>query len=343
MPSFKKKTALVIAADIILAALLVYQVFFRSHDWDGTAEKRLSVKQGQTLNEIAEELKNSDIIASRTIFRVAAMILGRGDDIKANTYVFKKGLSNLEVLDILSGRSGFVLIRYTLPPGSTLRQAARIAEKTLSHSQQEFLKAAENDSLLSILGLTGKVTNLEGFLYPDSYDVSPGISEKELVGIMFNQFLKKVFRNEAVMNDISRNGTDLLNTVTLASIIEAETNLENEKPVIAGVYLNRLKKGMRLEADPTVQYVLPGGPKPRLLYEDLKIKSPYNTYLNSGLPPGPINNPDISCITAALNPELHNYYFFVATGNGGHTFTENYEQHMRAVQEFRKNRQKKNN
>ena len=98
---------------------------------------------------------------------------------------------------------------------------------------------------------------------------------------------------------------------------------------------------MRLEADPTVQYVLPGGPKQRLLYEDLKIKSPYNTYLNPGLPPGPINNPDVSCIKATLFPESHNYLFFVATGKGGHTFTETYSEHQKAVQDYRRNRSNK--
>ncbi len=337
----KLKAAYLIVADVLLALLLVYQVFFYSHKWEGTSEKRINVKQGQSFGEIAKELHEKDIIASPTIFKLVAKILGREEDVKANTYIFKSGLSNLEVLEILSGKSGFVLVRYTLPPGSTLKQAARIAEKTLSLSQEKFFSAAENDSLISFLGLSGKVSNLEGFLYPDSYDVSPGISENDLVGIMFNQFIKRVIKNDEVANGIAGNNTDLLKTITLASIIEAETNVDSEKATIAGVYLNRLSKGMRLEADPTVQYALPGGPKSRLLYEDLKIKSPYNTYLNPGLPPGPINNPDISCILAALYPERHNYLFFVATGTGGHTFTENYEQHIKAVQEFRRNRQNK--
>jgi UPF0755 protein len=126
-------------------------------------------------------------------------------------------------------------------------------------------------------------------------------------------------------------------TITLASIVQGETQEESEMPVIAGVYMNRIAKRMKLEADPTVQYILPGGPKQRLLRSDLKTESPYNTYLHYGLPPGPINNPGIKAINAALNPEKHNYIFFVATGKGGHTFTSTYKEHLKAVAEYKKN------
>jgi UPF0755 protein len=336
-----KRIVYIIAVDIILAGLLIYQTFYSKHSWEGPQEKKLTIKQGESLTEILDDLQRNDIIDSKTLFKLIIKFLGKEEEIMANTYLFKNGLSNLDVLNIITGKESFVLVRYTLPPGSTLRQAAKIAEKVLSHSQQKFLKETENDSLINILGLKGKVRNLEGFLYPESYDLSPGINEKELVAVLFNEFLKRVYRNEEIMGEIAKRESDLLNTVTLASIIEAETNVEEEKQIIAGVYLNRMAKGMKLEADPTVQYALPGGPKQRLLYEDLRINSPYNTYINPGLPPGPINNPDISCIKAALFPQRHNYLFFVATGSGGHTFTETYEQHMKAVQEYRKNRNKK--
>lgn len=337
----RKEILIILAIDLLLATLLIYQTFYASHTWDGPSEKKLRIRKGESVSEIAGNLYKENIIASETLFIIILKILGRGDEIKANTYLFRSGLSNLDVLSIITGKGSFVLVRYTLPPGSTLKQAARIAEKTLALSQEKFLKEAANDSLINILGLRGKIRNLEGFLYPESYDVSPEISEQELVEIMFSEFMKKVFNNEEISGEIRKNETDLLSAVTLASIIEAETNVDNEKRTIAGVYLNRLKKGMRLEADPTVQYALPGGPKQRLLYDDLKINSPYNTYLNPGLPPGPINNPDISCIRAALFPEIHNYLFFVATGDGGHKFTENYEKHMKAVQEYRRNLKKK--
>jgi UPF0755 protein len=122
--------------------------------------------------------------------------------------------------------------------------------------------------------------------------------------------------------------------LTMASIIDGETNKTEEMPVIAGVYYNRLRIGMRLQADPTVQYLIPGGWK-RLIYDDLNIDSPYNTYKFAGLPPGPINNPGKEAIRAALYPQKHKYIFFVADGNGGHKFAESYTQHLRLVNEYR--------
>ena len=337
----KKQLVYIIIIDVILASLLIYQTNFSSHTWEGPPEKKITIKQGESLDDIIEDLHKNDIISSKTLFKIVVVLSGKSDQIIANTYLIRNGMSNKEVLSVITGKESFVLVRYTLPPGSTLRQAAKIAEKVLSHSQARFLKEAENDSLIALLGLTGKIKNLEGFLYPESYDLSPGTGEKELIAILFTEFKKRVLNNEEIMNEIKKRESDLLSTVTLASIVEAETNVENEKAIIAGVYLNRIAKGMRLEADPTVQYALPGGPKQRLLYEDLKIKSPYNTYLNPGLPPGPINNPDVSCIKAALFPASHKYLFFVATGNGGHTFTETYSEHQKAVQDFRRNRSNK--
>lgn len=336
-----KRIIAIILIDVLLALILAYITLYSKHSWEGPPEKRFTVGQGESLSDIAEDLHSQDVITSRTLFKIIVMISGKQDEIIAGTYLMKSGLSNLDVLDYITGKSGFVMVKYTLPPGSTLRKAAVIAEKTLSHSPVRFMEEAANDSLINLLNLKGKIKNLEGFLYPETYEVSPGITEKELVAILFSEFVKKVLKNEEIISEVRKKETDLLKTVTLASIIEAETNIEEEKKIIAGVYLNRLSKGMKLEADPTVQYALPGGPKKRLLYEDLRINSPYNTYIYTGLPPGPINNPDVSCIKAALFPEIHSYLFFVATGDGGHKFTENYAEHMKAVQEYRNNLKKK--
>ena len=123
--------------------------------------------------------------------------------------------------------------------------------------------------------------------------------------------------------------------LTFASIVEGESGIDEERPMIAGVYWNRLKRNMRLEADPTIQYVIPDGPR-RLLYRDLKYPSPYNTYLNYGLPPGPVNNPGKKSIIATLYPERHQYLFFFATGVGGHRFSKSLNEHQKAVRGFRK-------
>lgn len=331
-----------IALNIILCGFILYQLFYSRYNWSGPAEKKFTVSPGKNLNEITAELKNQDIISSAALFKIAARISGKDDQIISNVYVLQNGMNNAELLSILTDKSYSRLARFTIPPGYTLKQISKLAEKKLSLSASKFLAEASNDSLISLLQLNRPVKNLEGFLFPDSYDVPIAISEKELVSTLFNEFRKRILENDEVMDLIEERKTDLLNTVTLASIIEGETQLDSEMPVVAGVYLNRISKGMKLEADPTIQYILPDGPKKRLLYEDLKINSPYNTYLNKGLPPGPINNPGIKSIMAALNPDSHKYLFFVATGEGGHKFSENYADHLKAVQEYRNKMRERN-
>ncbi len=344
LANIKKFYKALLIINFLLICFIVYQVFYSKYYWEGSDEKKFSVRAGQNLDDIISELRSADIISNSFLFKLSVKLTGKENQIISNSYLFKNGMSNSDLIDILTDKSIMQLIRITIPPGYSLRQIANLAEKKLSLSKEKFLKEASNDSLISLLGLSGQIKNLEGFLYPDTYEVSPAINEKNLVSLLFNEFKKKILDDNDIQSDIAEQQTTLLKTLTLASIIEGETRIEEEKPVIAGVYVNRLKKGMRLEADPTVQYVFPGGPKPRLLFEDLKIKSPYNTYLNKGLPPGPINNPGISAVRAALNPAVHDYIFFVATGEGGHKFTENYAQHQQAVKEYKaKLKQKKLN
>ncbi|MBK8981251.1 MAG: endolytic transglycosylase MltG [Ignavibacteria bacterium] len=213
---------------------------------------------------------------------------------------------------------------------------ASLASAKLKLSENKILKEAENDSLKNLLGLNKKIKNLEGFLFPGTYEVSLQISEKEFIETLFDGFKKNVLKKIGIDYTQEGNADSLLKIITLASIIEGETKIDDEKPVVSGVYHNRLRKNMKLEADPTVQYVIPGGPKSRLLFEDLKFNSPYNTYQNKGLPPGPINNPGLKSIQAAENPADHRFIFFVATGEGGHNFSETYDQHLNAVKEYKK-------
>ncbi len=321
--------------NVFSLCFIIYQLFFSTYYWQGSDEKKFIIEPGKSLDEIIYGLKSEDIIPDAFLFKVAVILTGNQGRIISNSYLMKNGMSNYDLLRIITDKTGYQLIRLTIPPGYDLKQIAKLAEKKLMLSKEKFISETRNDSLINILGLSGQVKDLEGFLYPDSYDLPPAISEKKLVLLLFNEFKKNVLDNEIIKTQIEVRQTTLLKVITLASIIEGETLIEEEKPVIAGVYLNRIAKGMKLEADPTIQYILPDGWKSRLLYEDLKIDSPYNTYKYKGLPPGPINNPGISAINAALNPAVHNYLFFVATGNGGHKFTENYAQHLQAVKEYK--------
>lgn len=333
---FKKYYRYILVINLLLITFIIYELFYSRHYRKGEEEINVFIQPGMHLDEIIRMLKSSDVIRDELLFKIAVKILGKENQIISNLYVFKNGLNNSELISLLTDKSKVNLIRFTIPPGYNLNQIAKLAEKKLSLSRNKIFKEASNDSLIKLLGLKGKIKNLEGFLYPDTYDLPPGITEKSLIRILFSEFRKKILDNTEISSLIRERQTDLLNTVTLASIIEGETKLDSEKPLIAGVYLNRIKKGMRLEADPTIQYILPDGPKSRLLFEDLKIESPYNTYLHKGLPPGPINNPSAKSILAALNPADHGYLFFVATGEGGHRFSETYAQHLDAIRDYKK-------
>ncbi|MCE1165551.1 MAG: endolytic transglycosylase MltG [Bacteroidetes bacterium] len=322
----------VMVIDTVILLVFSYKINYSTNNLD--KEVKFRVSPGKHFQQIADELEKEGVINNAFYFKIAAKLKNQDDKIISRTYIFKPGLNNNEVLDILTNPALHFTVKFTVLEGSTIRQIAKSVENKLNLDPDKFIAETKNDSLIAVLGLDTKIPSLEGFLYPDTYKVPLDITEKELVELLFSEFEKKV----AGQNDVySRNPVKLLKVITLASIVQGETQIDSEMPVIAGVYTNRLSKRMKLEADPTVQYALPDGPKARLMKSDLKVKSPYNTYLNYGLPPGPINNPGIKAIEAALSPEKNDFLFFVATGKGGHTFTKTYQEHLKAVEEYKKN------
>lgn len=332
---FLKYLIILSAFNIFLCGFIVQQSMFSKYKWKDGKDKEFDIRPGENFSEIVQELKDKDIIPSAFVLKVLGKITGKDEKVISRRYIFKTGMTNLDVLNIITDATLFQSVKFTVNEGLMIKQIGKNAEKYLGLSRDKFIEEAGNDSLIALLGLSDSVKSLEGFLYPDTYDVPLDITEKGLVKILFNEFRKKVFNNSEIMDSIAAKKMNFYNVMKMASIIEGETRKEDEKPRIAGVYYNRIKKNMKLEADPTVQYALPEFKK-RLTYDDLHVKSPYNTYIIKGLPPGPINNPSISSIKAAINPETHNYIFFVATGEGGHTFTENYADHLKAVDVYRK-------
>lgn len=339
LSEFKKIYKYLIILNIFLLAFIIYQLFYSKYYWTGINEKKFVVERGKNLDEIIDGIKSADVIPSSFLFKLVVKLSGKESQIISKSYLFKSGLSNLELLNLFTDKNLIQFIKITIPEGYSIKQTGRLLEKKYSLSKEKFISEASNDSLINILGLKGKIKNLEGFLYPDTYEVQPTISERKFVFLLFNEFRKRIINSDILETGNEKADSVLLSIVTLASIIQGETNINKEMPVIAGVYINRMNKEMRLEADPTIQYIIPDGPR-RLLFQDLKINSGYNTYMNKGLPPGPINNPGIDAIKAALNPEEHNFIFFVATGEGGHKFTENYQQHLEAVKEYKANLKK---
>lgn len=322
-------TGIFIIALIINLAL--FQRVFRTDPSDVTVK----IKRGANLRGVAEELESKQVIYNTSIFILTGRLLGYQDEILPGSYNFENGLTTLDILKRITDVTQVRYYTVTIPEGMNIRQIGRLLQRQIGLDSAKFVEASYNDSLIKLLEI--EANNLEGFLFPDTYQFSlnpSGGNENEIVRIMTAEFTRKL--PDSVKAEIEKEELDILKVVTLASIIEGETRYEPEKKTIAGVYYNRLRRRMKLEADPTVQYVIPDGPKQRLKYSDLKYPSPYNTYLNRGLPPGPINNPGLSSIIAVIYPERHNYLYFVAKGDGSHRFAETFSEHKKNILEYRK-------
>ncbi len=288
------------------------------------------VTKGMPLAEIAYTLDTADVIPSSYAFIVAAKLSKNGARLQSGVYRFPDNLTIPEVIDILAEGNYQVQKWITIPEGSTIRRVASIVQKHLDIDSAAFVKTTRNKRMIRSTGFT--VSSLEGYLLPDTYLFKITATAEEIVAAMAGQMREFLLPFYKRMNEINMTRHELL---AMASIVEGETRLESERARVAGVYYNRLRRGMLLQADPTVQYIIPDGPR-RLLYRDLRIDSRYNTYKYKGLPPGPINNPGKKAVLAALYPEKHKYLFFVADGKGGHIFSRNAAEHERAVAEYRK-------
>jgi UPF0755 protein len=323
---FKNVNLLIALSGILICYLLIKILIAGFHREENI---RLHIAEGDNLKTVAEKIKSEVPEFNKLTFRVLGRLFKYDRKILPGLYLLKPGFTYLDILNQITNPLVAQTVLITVPEGLTIKQIARLLKKRLGIDSARFVSETENDSLIKSLGI--RAENLEGFLFPDTYDfkLNKTNPEAEIVRVLFNGFRKKVLPEIKKKPD-----ADIMKVITLASIIEAETRYDPEKKTISGVYHNRLRKGMKLEADPTVLYALPE-PKKRLLYSDLKYNSPYNTYLNKGLPPGPINNPGLQSVIAALYPEKHNYFYFVARGDGSHRFAENYQDHLKNVELYR--------
>ena len=286
---------------------------------------QVTIPVGATMRSAADSLARSGVIGSPKAFRVYAK-LRRGDRaIKAGTYELKKDASWSSVLSSLRSGRGIVN-SVTVPEGFTLTQTEALLASKLS-LPLDSIKAATRDSVLrNRLGVPRP--DLEGYLFPDTYLFPPGTTARVAVQTMVRRF-EQAWKPEwtARLDTFALSRHEL---ITLASIVEEEAKLPQERPIIAAVYWNRLRRGMLLQADPTVQYALPQY-QARLLYRHLAVRSPYNTYRYRGLPPGPIAAPGEASIIATLYPADVKFLYFVAYPDGHHEFRETSAEHEKAV------------
>ena len=328
---FSKKELFIIIIFFFVVLGWSYYVFFTPNYYSGKSPVRFAIVKGEGLDQITNRLYEQGIIPNKTSMKIAAFIYGAEKKIRAGRFEIPNGLSYLDLIELfLYGKADF-LVNVKLYDGSRIKSMAATLKVNAFIDSASFVDVCNDRSFIDSLGLD--YPTIEGYLLPQQYSIYERSSPREVIGIIYNGFKK--FFNDSLKNKSEELGYSVHEIVTLASIIEGETKKKEEMPVIAEVYYNRLKRGLKLEADPTIQYLIEGKWR-RLLYQDLKTKSPYNTYMYYGLPPGPINNPGKPALLAALYPDNNNYLYFVADGNGGHKFSRTYSQHLKNVREYRR-------
>ena len=295
---------------------------------------RVVLPPGASFSAVTDSLQAHDVITSPGAFKLLARVRGVDRTVHAGVYEFPAGTTPWQVLTMLSTGQKAAL-RFTVPEGLTILEVASLAAEKLGIPADSFVVAARDSTAAArILGL--KAPSFEGFLRPETYLVPADINGRELVRIMAEGFNSEWQPEWDTRLDSLK--MDRLGLVTLASIVEGEARVDDERETIAGVYHNRLRIGMPLQADPTVQYAISlktGKRKSRLFIRDYSFKSPYNTYLHSGLPPGPVNSPSRRSIEAALFPADVRYLYFVADATGRHVFSRTYNEHLRAIRKIR--------
>jgi UPF0755 protein len=301
-----------------------------------TGPTRLLIPKGSTVAAIADSLAAHQLIPFKLWFRLAAR-LGRYDrSLKPGLYAFGPGSSTISILRAL--RDGkYLTARLTVPEGFTIVDVADLVTAEMHVARDSVLAAARDTVLLHRYGVTAG--SAEGYLAPDTYLIPAHYSARETLAIMLDQF--SATWDSTWDTGLRASGLSRHQALTLASIVEGEARVDEERPVIAAVYLNRLRARMPLQADPTVQYAIQvrtGERKPRLYNADYRIESPYNTYLHPGLPPGPVGAPGRKSIEAVLQPARVAYLYFVAGPDGRHRFSRTYQEHLRTVAKVRRAR-----
>ena len=291
---------------------------------------KVTVEPGATLMHIANMLYDKDIISNKQTFQLAVRLMGRERKIPIGTFNLVNAKSNYDIINqIVYGAPEVKKVR--ILEGWNINQIAGHISKEMNLDSAKIIILCNDSNFIRSNGINE--SSLEGYLFPDTYFFYVGDKPESILNHLIK--MNKSFWTKNHLLQSKKLNLSKHQVLTLASIIEGEAIYDSERAKISAVYHNRLNIGMRLQADPTIQYIIPDSPR-RLLNKDLKIKSPYNTYLNWGLPPGPINSPGKNSILAALYPEENDFLYFVATGDGYHTFTTNEKDHNKAKRKLQK-------
>ncbi|MFQ5579190.1 MAG: endolytic transglycosylase MltG [Nitrospiria bacterium] len=299
-------------------------------------EKKVEIPRGASYHMVVDLLKSEGLIKRPFYFNILGKVTGGERRIQPGEYQLHTAMRPMEILKhLVDGR--VVLHRVVIPEGLTSKQIAAILEEAGLVNSRTFLQAVHDPSAIKKLGIKAK--NLEGYLFPETYQFGKNTPATEVVQVMVRQF-QSVY-DSSFQKRADEIGMTELEVLTLASIIEKETGVGSERTLISGVFHNRLKKKMRLQSDPTVIFSLADFDG-NLTRKHLRNSSPYNTYKVKGLPPGPIASPGRDSIYAALYPEDVDYLYFVSKNNGTHYFSKTIREHNNAVRKYQLRRKRKN-
>ena len=320
-----------LAAAAAVAAWLGWKQLHERYQGYTGPEQFVTIRQGASSSEIGRQLATAQVVRDPGLFRAALWWTGRGRSLKAGEYRFDHALTPLEVLDVLV-RGDVYTLRLTFPEGLSIDEMAKLYESHGFGKGSDFVAAARNVN--RIRDLDGKASDLEGYLFPETYSLPRQIPAARLVDLMVDRFL--AVYDDKMRARASAGGLTTRQALTLASLIEKETGTPEERPLVAAVYRNRMKFGMPMQADPTVVYALSKAHRydGNIRREDLSLDSPYNTYRYSGLPPGPIAAPGKASLEAALMPADVPYLYFVSRNDGSHVFARTLDEHNANVRKF---------
>ena len=324
---------LLLVACVLGAVYLIYATAIRGEN-EQASEGPVKVKviQGDTLDTVADKLAEAGVIDSALVFKLEARMEGHSTQIKTGVYTFERGADSDEILGKLTAGEAAPTMAITVPEGLTIEQTAAEVARQSEISATGFEEAARQTDYGYAFLENPEIENTEGFLYPSRYDFEEGTTARQVVNRLLGQYLL-----ETESMDIS-GARDRLNLteyqlLTVASLIEKEAASDEERPLVASVIYNRIRKDMPLQIDASIHYAL-DEPKEELALKDLKIDSPYNTYENTGLPPGPICSPSKESLQAAIDPASTNYLYYVLEANGEeHFFTDDYDKFLKAKEE----------
>ena len=336
---------IIISTFLILVVFVGVFIYFQIGPYDKNSKKEIVVEipSGSTTKNIADILYKNKLIKNKIVFEYNAKVSNKSTEFKAGKYKLSQSQTNNEIIDIIaSGKVYNDGIKVTIPEGMTYKETIDIlVDKKLGKKETyEKLINSPKDFYDEFEFLNQEdIVSLEGFLYPSTYYFDKKSSEKEVLSVFLNQF-DKIYNNQ-IKEEMIKTKTDmtLQEVVNLASIVEKEAVLDDDRPVIASVFFNRLDIDMPLQSDATIQYAFDKR-KEIVLYKDLEIDSPYNSYKNKGLPPTPIANPSIKSIEAVLNPSETDYLYFVAKMDGGNNYSKTYDEHLKYVKEYKEERDK---